>query len=120
MKKGMIGTIIAVVVIIGLGFTVLNIDFNRLNKEEFFVQVTQDGVLESTKLDSGEVVKTYHYKLNAVSASGEEKNIEFTANKNLRKNAYLKLYVKKDSVTVSSYDEVKKEDLPKKTLAKFI
>lgn len=114
MKKGFIGLIAGVVIVVAIGVTVLNIDFNRLNKETYYVQVTQDGILETNKLDNGEVVKTYNYKLAAVNEKGKLKDLDFTATKNLKIDAYLKLYVKNDGVSVSSYDEVKEKDLPKK------
>ncbi|KAA5557086.1 YxeA family protein, partial [Pseudomonas aeruginosa] len=42
---------------------------------------------------------------------------EFSADKALRENAYLKLYVKEKGV--SSYDEVKLKDIPEKVQLKL-
>lgn len=119
MKKGIIGFLVSVIVIIGVAYAVLSIDFNRINKDTYYVQITKEGLLQKDKLDTGEVMETYNYKLDAVSKEGREKVMEFTANKNLKKNAYLKLYVKKNSNTVSSYDEVNEKDLPEKVKEKI-
>ncbi|WP_367398371.1 YxeA family protein [Paenibacillus lautus] len=43
-------------------------------------------------------------------ANGKEKNLTFTAFKELRKEAYLRIYVKGGEV--SSYREVKASELP--------
>lgn len=113
--------IIAIVVLIGLGaafYGVLNIDFNRLGKTSYYVQITEDGKKETTKLPNGEVMTEYAYKKDAYSDEGKKLAIEFTADKNLRKSAFLKIYVNKDHV-VTSYDEVKLKDIPKQAAEKI-
>lgn len=114
MKKVIISSVIGIVAVFIIGFAVLSVDFNRLNKEAYYVQITEDGVLETTKLESGEIMKLYEYKMNAINKDGENKELEFSANKNLKQEAYLKIYVKKGTSTVTSYDEVALKDLPEK------
>ncbi|WP_324603454.1 YxeA family protein [Listeria grayi] len=48
-----------------------------------------------------------------------KKMLTFTASKELRSHAFLKLYVKKAD-RVTSYDEVKQSELPDKVTAKLI
>ncbi|MFJ7973718.1 YxeA family protein [Psychrobacillus sp. NPDC096389] len=98
----------------GVGiFAITKIDFNRTNADNYYLQITEDGVPHEDKLDDGSVMTTYSYQLDATNADGKTIPLEFTAQKNLRKDAYLKMYVKKDD-QVSSYDEVKLEDIPNK------
>jgi uncharacterized protein (TIGR01655 family) len=93
-------------------FALTSIDFNRMNANNYYLKITEDGVPHENKLDDGSVMTSYSYKLDATNADGETIPLKFTAQKNLRKNAYLKMYVK-DGDQVSSYDEVKFEDIPK-------
>lgn len=118
MKKLFIvlGSLIGILVI-GLIF-LATVDFNRLGKENMYVHITQDGQVEEERLDSGEIFKRYWYTLDAVEEDGEITTVEFSANKNLRVGAYLKLYVKND-VEVTSYDEVKETDISEKALKKL-
>jgi len=113
MKKGMIITVISVVLLIGIGFVFARIDFNRMGKDNAYYQVPAPESVEETKLDSGEIMKTYWYTGAAYKENGEEINVEFFASKELRQGAYLKLYLKKGAV-VTSYDEVKPSDIPDK------
>ncbi|WP_144510833.1 YxeA family protein [Bacillus sp. FJAT-22090] len=94
-------------------FAITKLDFNRMNADNYYLQITEDGVPHEDKLDDGSVMTTYSYQLDATNADGKTIPLEFTAQKNLRKGAYLKMYVKKDD-QVSSYDEVKLEDIPQK------
>lgn len=56
-------------------------------------------------------MKTYWYEQPAYTEDGEEIQVEFSAQKELRQGAYLMLYVNKDN-EVSSYDEVSEAELP--------
>jgi uncharacterized protein (TIGR01655 family) len=117
MKKFL--TVIGILFALGVVgvFAITKIDFNRMNASNYYLQITEDGVQHDTKLDDGSVMTYYSYKLDATNAEGETIPLEFTAHKNLRKDAYLKMYVKNDD-QVSSYDEVKLEDIPKKAQKK--
>ncbi|GGA49373.1 MULTISPECIES: YxeA family protein [Psychrobacillus] len=94
-------------------FAITKIDFNRMNADNYYLQITEDGIPHDYKLDDGSVMTTYSYQLDATNADGKTIPLKFTAQKNLRKDAYLKMYVKKDD-QVSSYDEVELEDIPNK------
>ncbi|TQR21728.1 YxeA family protein [Psychrobacillus vulpis] len=118
MKKFL--TIVGILFVVGVAglFALTKIDFNRMNADNYYLQITEDGVQHENKLDDGSVMISYSYKLEATNADGETIPLEFTAHKNLREDAYLKMYVKKDD-QVSSYDEVKFEDIPKKAQEKL-
>lgn len=88
------------------------VDFNRLAKDNVYVQITTDGQLETFTASDGAVYETYWYEQPAYTAAGEEMTVEFSAQKNLRHDAYLMLYMK-DGNEVTSYDEVQFDDLPK-------
>lgn len=101
-----------IVIVVGASYTVLTLDFNRFNKESYYIQITQDGEKIEDRLDNGETMIRYGYKGDAVNDEGKHKELEFSANKQLRKGAYLMLYVNKEG-EVSSYDEVSKKDMLK-------
>lgn len=109
--------LIVVGVLFALGivgvFTFTKIDFNRMNANNYYLQITEDGVPHENKLDDGSVMTSYSYKLDATNEDGKTISLEFTAQKELRQDAYLKMYVKEGD-RVSSYDEVKLEEIPKK------
>lgn len=107
MKKGIIAGLALIVVLIGL----MNIDWNRLGKQALYVQVGEVTDVDETTLDSGEVVRRYVYTTRALTKDGDTQAVTFTAAKELRNGAYLKLYVKDDD-EVTSYDEVAVEDIP--------
>ena len=81
--------------------------------DSYYVHITADGEVEEYKADSGQIYQSYWYELPAFNKNGEEKTLKFSAHKNLRHDAYLKLYVKKET-EVTSYDEVKFHELPAK------
>jgi len=113
MKKFLI--IVGVLFALGIVgvFTFTKIDFNRMNANNYYLQITEDGVPHENKLDDGSVMTSYFYKLDATNEDGKTISLEFTAQKELRQDAYLKMYVKEGD-QVSSYDEVKLEEIPKK------
>lgn len=111
-KKGWFIFLVIIVVLAGTSYAVLTLDFNRFNKERYYIQITQDGEKIEDRLDNGETMIRYGYKGDAVNDEGKHKELEFSANKQLRKGAYLMLYVNKEG-EVTSYDEVSKKDMPK-------
>lgn len=112
MKKLLIAAVGVFIVFATTIVLLLSFDFNRAGKENAYVQIVTDGELEEIRLDSGEIMKRYWYNQPAYDAEGNEINVEFSSHKNLRKEAYLMLYLKKEN-EVSSYDEVQFEDIPK-------
>ena len=88
-------------------------DLNRMGKDEYYVQITTDGIEKNEKADGGQPFKSFEYKLPAFDKEGKEKELEFTAVKNLRKEAFLRLY-HSDKKGVTAWEEVKKDGLPTK------
>ncbi|WP_285768769.1 YxeA family protein [Peribacillus sp. SI8-4] len=113
-------TVAGIIFLIGAAgaFALTKIDFNRMNADHYYVQITEDGTKHEQKVEDGSLMTSYSYRLDGTNAEGKTKPLEFTAQKNLRKDAYLKVYVK-DEDKVSSYDEVKFEEIPKKAQDKL-
>lgn len=93
-------------------------DLNRMGKDEYYVQITVDGKEYNGKSDNGQPYKDYQYKLTGFDKEGQEKELEFTAQKNLRKDAFLRVY-HSDKKGVSAWEEVKKDELPAKVKEKL-
>ncbi|AZJ22975.1 DUF1093 domain-containing protein [Bacillus wiedmannii] len=93
-------------------------DINRMGKDEYYVQITADGIEKNEKFDNGEPHKYFEYKLKGFDKGGEEKELEFTAPKNLRKDAFLRVY-HSDKKGVTAWEEVKKDELPAKVKEKL-
>lgn len=113
MKKAFLGIGALLMLFIAGLIILMTVDFNRLNKDAYYVQITVDGEAEEYKADNGEIFTTYWYESPAYNDKGEEKTLKFSAQKNLRQDAYLQLYVKKEA-EVTSYDEVQFNELPVK------
>lgn len=119
MKKAL-WIIIGILLVLVVGAAVLlSVDFNRLGKQAYYTEITKSDHITEDKDASGVVYKTYHYELPAYDKNGTKKMLTFTASKELRSHAFLKLYVKKAD-RVTSYDEVKQSELPDKVIAKLI
>ncbi len=112
MKK-IIGITISIAFILLVGFVVIlaTVDINRFGKEDVYVQVGDPAYTEEDKLDSGQIMTSYWYELPAYDDNGSVKDVEFSAQKELKQDAYLKLYIKKGN-EVTSYDEVSWEEIP--------
>jgi uncharacterized protein YxeA len=52
-------------------FALTKMDFNRMNADDYYLQITEEGVQHETKLDDGSVMTYYSYKLDAKNADGE-------------------------------------------------
>src|SRR5690625_3433692 len=113
MKKT-IGIIVGIASILLVGVVVLlaTVDMNRLGKDNVYVQIGDPAYTDEQKLDSGQIMTTYWYELPAYDDNGNMVDVEFSAKKELRQDAYLKLYVRKGK-EVTSYDEVSWEEIPK-------
>ncbi|MEF7637102.1 YxeA family protein [Bacillus thuringiensis] len=93
-------------------------DINRMGKDEYYVQITVDGIEYNGKSDDGEPYKHFEYKLKGFDKDGKEKELEFNAQKNLRKDAFLRVYYS-DKKGVTAWEEVKKDELPAKVKEKL-
>jgi len=80
-----------------------------IGSDEYYVQVQNDG----EKFTEQNYTR-YEYTLNGFDEDGKSKDMTFTANHELRKNAYLRIYYKKDEVI--TYEEVEKDEMPEKAL----
>ncbi|MGG4454012.1 YxeA family protein [Brevibacillus porteri] len=103
---------------IGAVFLLQNVNFNRLGADEYYVQINKEGQKNEVTLDSGEKFATYDYTLQGYNEDGEEKTLNFMAMKELRKDAYLSVFVK-EGKGVTSYQEVKVDELPDKAKEKL-
>ncbi|UOQ92904.1 YxeA family protein [Halobacillus shinanisalinarum] len=112
MKK-LIGIVVLLAILVG-GFMALpNEVTDRLNplvpKEEVFVQINEPG---NPKNPGG-----YDYTLTGFNADGEKREVTFYAGKELRKDAFLKVYVK--GSYVETWEEVQPVALPVKAREKI-
>lgn len=110
MKKGIIALAVVLIVLVGFIVFIQNVNLNRIGAEQYYVQINQDGKKIEEKSNSGEKYVSYEYTLEGFDANGKEKRLAFRAFKELRKYAYLRLYVKGDGV--SSYQEMQAAELP--------
>ncbi|RZI48956.1 YxeA family protein [Lactococcus kimchii] len=115
MKKILIGLAALILILAGAGTYWYHLKYGG---ESYYMQVMKDGKKSLTKDDAGKDYTYYDYKEKVYQKAGKEKEVEFTADHNLRKTAYLKLTVNiKKGVT--SWEEVKKSEVPEKALTKI-
>ncbi|WP_142327999.1 YxeA family protein [Bacillus cereus] len=94
-------------------------DINRIGKGEYHVQINMDGKGGVSKSMDGKVMgKEYEYTLSGFDKEGKEKELEFIAQKNLRKEAFLRVY-HLDKKGVTAWEEVQEDELPKKVKEKL-
>lgn len=85
------------------------------NNKSYYVQIHSDGEIERDKTKSASLLGFYRYKINGFDLEGTEKELDFTANHNLKHDAYLK--VRENSKRgVIGWEEVKRPSIPKKAL----
>ncbi|WP_142342097.1 YxeA family protein [Bacillus pseudomycoides] len=95
----------------------LNDNLNRLGQDKYYVQITTDGI---EKTYDGNTSKYFEYKLTGFDKDSKEKELKFNAQKNLRKEAFLRVYYSdKEGEGVSAWEEVKKDELPAKVKEKL-
>jgi len=118
MKKGFfIGTGIIVVLLVGFIVFIQNVNVNRFGTDHYYVQIQDSGKKIEGKSDSGEIYVHYDYTMKGFDKDGKEKTFTFSANKDLRKQAYLLVYLKGEEV--KSYKEVQANELPEKAKQKL-
>lgn len=118
MKRAFISLSVVVALLVSAIVILAIVDFNRFGKDNAYVQIAPVASVEEMKLESGEIMKRYWYKLPAYNENGNRIEVEFSAAKELRQGAYLMLYMK-DGNNVTSYDEVQPNDIPKKAIEKI-
>ncbi|WP_163653384.1 YxeA family protein [Listeria sp. PSOL-1] len=105
---------IAIAILLAIGvIAFFYLDFNRIGAENYYLKVTKDGKAAAFTADDGQKFMNYKYQLTGYKDDGTPKKLEFTAQKNLRKKAYLKIFYKKGK-GVTSYEEVKQKEIPTK------
>lgn len=117
MKKKLTVLAVILIILVGINIFLKNVNLNRIGAQEYYVQINQDGKRIEDKSDNGKKYVSYEYALKGFNAKGNEKKLIFKANKTLRKDAYLRIYVKGSEV--SSYQEVQANELPEKAKHKL-
>ncbi|MFB5585085.1 YxeA family protein [Bacillus albus] len=96
-----------------------DLDFDRRgkNQDRYYVQITTNGEYKG-KPDSKGTYIDYQYKLVGFDEEGKEKEMQFAAPKNLRKEAFLRVYYS-DRKGVTAWEEVEKDELSAKVKEKL-
>lgn len=113
MKKLMVALIVIAIIIAGGLLAMRFVNFNRVGADTYYVKVATDGKKTSGQASDGSTYTDYNYDFTGYNEDGKKKQLELIAQKNLRKGAYLEVFVKEDK-GVTSYEEVKQVDVPKK------
>lgn len=112
MKKIYIG-IISLLILGGIGITVFYYCYDKTAvAEQYYVKITKDGE------NNGQKGFAYSYTLPGYDKDGHEEKMSFTADKNLRKDAYLRVYYKKLK-GVTTFEEVTLKQIPQKAAKKL-
>ncbi|MBU5590625.1 YxeA family protein [Clostridium sp. MSJ-4] len=109
MKKS--GKYIAIFIMLLTFGTVLSgcntVNVKKVGSKKYYTQIKGKG--EKKGADD---IQIYEYTLPAYDDKGEKKDITFNGMKQLREDAYLKVYMKKDKAI--TYEEVEEKDIPEK------
>lgn len=119
MMKSKIAALVILVVVVMFAAMFLNPEFNRMlnrwGKTQYYAMIAEDGVREPY---SGKQTIIFKHQSPAFSTDGNERILTFTADKLLRRHAYLRLYAKDDG-TVTAWEEVTGDEIPARTREKF-
>ena len=116
MKKILFGIVALVVIVIGSGYAWYKVSYGGT---EYYLQIKNDGkVVTGEKTYGGGKWKDYEYKIPAYTKDGKEKTLDFMGGHNLKHGAYLKV-LNNNKKGVTSWEEVKKKDVPEKALSKI-
>ncbi len=110
--------LLVIMLLLGIFFFVKNVNLNRLGTDSYYVHINEEGEKIESKINTGEVVVRYEYTLPAFDEKGHEKTLTFTSQHQLRPDAYLTLFLKKET-EVTSYEEVEEKEVPDKALDKM-
>lgn len=80
-----------------------------IGSDKYYVQVEGNG-----EKYTEQAYTRYAYTLKGFDEDGKGKELTFTANDQLREDAYLLIYYKKDEVI--TYEEVESDDMPEEAL----
>lgn len=87
------------------GVSVMIIKAKRFGKKQYYTQIMQPG------FSNGQALWGYTYEQSAFDENGKERRLTFLAPKNLRLQAYLRVYVA-DQDFVTAWEEVDGEAIP--------
>ncbi len=93
-------------------------DVNCMGKDEYYVQITTDAKIKSGVSKEGNKYTEYNYELQGFDENGNEKTVKFNGFKELRKEAFLRVF-HSDKKGVTAWEEVKKDELPGKVKEKL-
>ena len=99
----MMSAVLIAVLAGGLG--VMMIKAKRFGKKQYYTQITQPGLF------NGQELWGYTYEQSAFDEHGKERRLTFLARKNLRLQAYLRVYVA-DEDFVTAWEEVDSGAIP--------
>lgn len=83
-----------------------------IGTDAYYVQIIDGGKEYETGYDP-----RYEYTLTGYDKDGNSTELVFTAGRQLKENAYLKIYYKEKKEEVIYYEEVAKDDVPKEALS---
>ncbi|PWU68399.1 YxeA family protein [Gracilibacillus dipsosauri] len=115
MKKIVITLGVIVILLLGGLLFLQNVNTNRLGADSFYTQIIGDGEPIESKASNGEIYTNYQYSLLGYDEEGNEITLDFNAAKQLRQGAFLQVFIKDDK-GVTSYQEVKKDEIPEQAL----
>ena len=99
--------IVCMVLMLGLLAACSPQPIKTIGSSKYYVQVENDGEKYTEQGHS-----RYKYALKGFNKDGKSKKLKFTANHQLKQDAYLQIYYKKGEVI--TYKEIKHDDMPKK------
>ncbi|HZW67529.1 MAG TPA: YxeA family protein [Pseudogracilibacillus sp.] len=103
--------VLPIILLIGSVLFIMMFDWNRFGKTNVYVVVGEPSKIVEDRLETGEIMERYAYETVSYDENGEELLVEYDAHKELRKEAFLKLYLDRND-QVTSYDEVTWDELP--------
>lgn len=99
------------------------IDIKKWVAKEYYVQITENGKEESVQDNDGEKQPVYWYTMKAYDKKGNEETVKFFATKNLKLQAFLRVYVNGEypdkTHGIQRYEEITTKQIPVKAKEKL-
>ena len=104
--------------VIMMGITAGYLIYSQRSGEEYYIQLTQEGMEKGKTLDPETI--EYNYQETGVDKEGNEKNLTFSSfiERPLKKGAYLVLIYNENNGVVS-YREIEKQEIPDAAMQKL-
>ncbi|WP_179194813.1 YxeA family protein [Bacillus sp. EAC] len=95
-----------------------------IGTKEMYVHITEHGQKKTIKDEKGDSFNRYYYQIKAYDENGKQEIVTFSAAKNLKLDSFLRVYVAKGKYKdgtkpISTYEEVKELEVPKKARVKI-